>query len=151
MRRGWGIPARPPVEAHARLAGASLEVDKWGPAGHKRLDLERTEVGWNVDGMRRADVDGAEEPDLSITPFCDTFPIRRITAKEGQSLIVETCYVDTAAMTAARSRQRHYRLGPNRLRYVDLGLSAGFEADLQVDDRGLVLRYQHLFERVAPT
>jgi uncharacterized protein len=36
------------------------------------------------------------------------------------------------------------------LRYVDLGLSAGFEADLQVDDRGLVLRYQHLFERVTP-
>jgi hypothetical protein len=52
-------------------------------------------------------------------------------------------------MTVARSRQRYDRLGPNRLRYVDLGLSAGFEADLQVDDRGLVLRYQHLFERVA--
>ena len=37
-----------------------------------------------------------------------------------------------------------------RMRYVDLGLSRGFEADLVVDHAGLVLRYDHLFERVAP-
>ena len=39
---------------------------------------------------------------------------------------------------------------PDRVRYVDLGLSRGFEADLVVDHAGLVLRYEHLFERVAP-
>jgi uncharacterized protein len=50
----------------------------------------------------------------------------------------------------ARSRQRYDRHGPGRLRYVDLGLSRGFEADLAVDDTGLVVRYEHLFERVAP-
>ena len=53
-------------------------------------------------------------------------------------------------MTVARSRQRYDRLGPRRLRYVDLGLSTGFEADLLVDDHGLVIQYQHLFERLAP-
>ena len=37
-----------------------------------------------------------------------------------------------------------------QLRYVDLGLSRGFEADLVVDDAGLVLHYEHLFERIAP-
>jgi hypothetical protein len=31
-----------------------------------------------------------------------------------------------------------------------LGLSLGFEANLMVDDTGLVLRYEHLFERVTP-
>jgi hypothetical protein len=36
------------------------------------------------------------------------------------------------------------------LRCVDLGLSAGFEADLRVDERGPALRYQHLFERGPP-
>ena len=53
-------------------------------------------------------------------------------------------------MTVARSRQRYDRQEANRLRYVDLGLSAGFEADLEVDGRGLVIRYEHLFERVTP-
>ena len=128
----------------------SLDVERWGPAGRTRLSFERTDDGWSVDGMQRADLDGAEEPDLSVTPFCNTLPIRRTPAGVGTSLTLDTCFVDGAAMTVARSRQKYDRLGPDRLRYVALGLSAGFEADLQVDDRGLVLRYQHLFERVAP-
>jgi uncharacterized protein len=128
----------------------SLEVERWGVAGCARLRLERTDGGWSVDGVRRADLGGAEEPDLSITPFCNTFPIRRTPAGAGESLTLDTCFVDGAAMVVARSRQRYDRLGPDRLRYVDLGLSAGFEAELQVDERGLVLQYQHLFERVDP-
>jgi uncharacterized protein len=129
----------------------SLEVVRWGPAGHKRIKLERLDGGWSVDGARRPDLDGADEPDLSITPFCNTFPIRRTPRDAGASLTVDTCFVDGAAMTVARSRQRYERLGTTRFRYVDLGLSAGFEADLDVDDHGLVVRYQDLFERVTPT
>jgi uncharacterized protein len=128
----------------------SLDVERRGRAGHVHIGVERVDGGWKVDGVRRPDLDGAEEPDLSVTPFCNTFPIRRTPDDVGAGLTLDTCYVDGAAMTVARSRQRYDRLGPNRVRYVDLGLSAGFEADLEVDDRGLVLRYQHLFERVAP-
>ncbi|WP_334375886.1 putative glycolipid-binding domain-containing protein [Bradyrhizobium sp. AZCC 1719] len=129
----------------------SLDVVRWGgPGGHAHLTLERTDGGWCVNGQRRPDLDGAEEPDLSVTPFCNTFPIRRTPAGARQSLTLDTCFVDGAAMTIQRSRQRYDRLGPDRVRYVDLGVSAGFEAELEVDDRGLVLRYQHLFERVHP-
>lgn len=127
----------------------SLEVEKNAAAGPKRLKLERTGRGWDVDGIHRAELDGAAEADLSVTPFCNTFPIRRMFAEARQSLTLDTCYVDVASMTVARSRQRYDGLGPNRVRYVDLGLFAGFEAELTVDDRGLVLRYQHLFERVV--
>ncbi|WP_374469980.1 putative glycolipid-binding domain-containing protein [Phenylobacterium sp.] len=129
----------------------TLEVERWGAAGRQALRVERTRGGWLVDGARRPDLDGAEEPDLSITPFCNTFPIRRTPEAPGASVTLETCYVDAAVMAVARSRQRYDRLGARRLRYVDLGHSAGFEADLEVDDEGLVLRYEHLFERVAPT
>jgi hypothetical protein len=128
----------------------SLDVDRWGPAGHIHLTLERMDGGWRVNGQQRPDLDGAEEPDLSVTPFCNTFPIRRIPAGVRQSRTLDTCFVDGAAMTIQRSRQRYDRLGPDRVRYVDLGVSAGFEAELEVDNRGLVLRYQHLFERVTP-
>ena len=67
----------------------------------------------------------------------------------GAGLTLDTCFVDGVAMTVERSRQRYDRLDTNRLRFVDLGLSAGFEAELEVDDQGLVLRYEHLFERVT--
>jgi uncharacterized protein len=103
-----------------------------------------------VDGASRPDLDSAEEPDLSVTPFCNTFPIRRTPEAPGGSLTLDAAFIDGPALTVARSSQRYARQGPGRLRYVDLGLSRGFEADLVVDDAGLVLRCERLFERVAP-
>lgn len=128
----------------------SVVVERWGATGHGMVRLDRAGSGWSVDGILRPDLDGAEEPDLSVTPFCNTFPIRRIPHRAGASLSLDVAFIDGATLTVTRSRQRYDRQGPGRVRYVDLGLSRGFEADLLVDDAGLVLHYEHLFERVAP-
>lgn len=128
----------------------SVVVERWNAQGHGLLRLDRDGGGWRVDGALRPDLDGAEEPDLSITPFCNTLPIRRTSETPGQSTVLDTAYIDGPALTVARSSQRYDRQGPGRLRFVDLGLSMGFEADLVVDAEGLVLRYEHLFERVMP-
>jgi hypothetical protein len=127
----------------------SVTVERWSGDGRAELRLERAGAGWRVNGAPRPDLDGAEEPDLSVTPFCNTFPIRRAPVAAGHSLTIDTAFIDGPALTVARSRQRYDRQGPGRLRYVDLGLSRGFEADLVVDETGLVLRYEHLFERVS--
>ncbi len=129
----------------------SVMVERWNARGHGALRLERTAMGWLVDGSPRPDLDGAEEPDLSVTPFCNTFPIRRTPETVGKSLHLDTALIDGPSLTVARSSQRYDRQGPGRLRYVDLGLSRGFEANLLVDENGLVLRYEHLFERVVPS
>lgn len=129
----------------AQWRALSVGVERWNAGGHGRLVLERAGSGWRVDGQARPDLDGAEEPDLSVTPFCNTFPIRRTAER----LTLDTAFIDGPALTVARSRQRYERRGPRLLRYIDLGLSAGFEADLVVDDEGLVLCYEHLFERVS--
>jgi hypothetical protein len=128
----------------------SVSVERWGPQGHGVLQLERRGGGWSVDGVRRPDLDGAEEPDLSVTPFCNSFAILKVPQTAGASLTLDTAFIDGPALTVARSRQRYLRQGAGRLRYADLGLSGGFEADLLVDEAGLVLHYEHLFERVAP-
>lgn len=128
----------------------SVTVERWNAQGHGMLRVQRTGTGWRVDGVPRPDLEGAEEPDLSVTPFCNTFPIRRTPQRAGASLTLDTAFIDGAALSVARSRQRYERQGPGQLRYVDLGLSKGFEADLVVDADGLVLRYEHLFERLAP-
>ena len=125
-------------------------VECWNTRGHGVLHLERDGTGWRVDGAPRPDLEGADEPDLSVTPFCNTFPIRRTPLGVGDSLTLDTAFIDGPALTVQRSRQRYDRQGPNRLRYVDLGLSRGFEADLVVDETGLVLGYEHLFERLVP-
>ncbi|MFD2025538.1 putative glycolipid-binding domain-containing protein [Promicromonospora aerolata] len=136
----WSLDA----DWHARRV--EVEVRARHTAGVLRLD--RAGDGWLVDGVPRPDLDGAQEPDLSVTPFCNTFPIRRL--RGAASLTLDTAFIDGPALTVARSRQRYEPLAPGRVRYVDLGLSQGFEADLTVDDAGLVVRYEHLFERVDP-
>ncbi|HEY8381561.1 MAG TPA: putative glycolipid-binding domain-containing protein [Microvirga sp.] len=128
----------------------SVTVERWNSEGHAGVRLDRVGRGWHVNGISRPDLAGAEEPDLSVTPFCNIFPIRRTPEANGASLSLDTAYIDGASLTVARSSQRYDRQGPGQVRYVDLGLSLGFEADLRVDDLGLVLRYEHLFERVAP-
>jgi hypothetical protein len=128
----------------------SVTVERWNSQGHGVLRLERAGTGWQVDGAPRPDLEGAEEPDLSVTPFCNTFPIRRMPETAVTSLTLDTAFIDGPALTVGRSSQRYDRQGPERLRYVDLGLSRGFEADLAVDDAGLVLSYEHLFDRVVP-
>jgi hypothetical protein len=126
----------------------AVTVERWNAQGHGVLRLERAGTGWLVDGAARPDLDGADEPDLSVTPFCNSFPIRRTPAAAGDSLTLDTAFIDGPALTVQRSSQRYDRQGPGRVRYVDLGLSKGFTADLVVDEHGLVLRYEHLFERV---
>lgn len=134
----------------ARWRAQSVVVERWDAQGHGTLHVERAGSGWRVNDIARPDLDGVDEPDLSVTPFCNTFPIRRLPHGDGASLTLDTAFIDGPALTVARSRQRYERLGANRVRYVDLGLSRGFEAELVVDESGLVLTYQHLFERVLP-
>src|SRR5215204_4786809 len=49
----------------------SLRIERRDVNGHQTLTLERDGNGWRVDGKLRPDLDGAAEPDLSVTPFCN--------------------------------------------------------------------------------
>lgn len=127
----------------------SLRIARHDASGRRTLSLERDGGFWLVDCKRRPDLDGADDPDLSVTPFCNTLVIRRVRSFKGASLTVETVYVDGDDLSVTRSRQRYDRMGPGWVRYIDQGVAAGFEADLQVDEEGLVIHYENLFERVG--
>jgi hypothetical protein len=125
-----------------------LSIERIDGVGRRQLLLEREGGGWRVNGERRADLDGAIEPDVSITPFCNTLVIRKLLATDDVSLTVDAAYVDGDDLSVKPSRQRYERRTSHRVRYIDLGVAAGFEADLDIDDVGLVKRYEQLFERV---
>lgn len=127
----------------------SVEIERWNEHGREELRLVRVgDKRWEVNHAARPDLDGAEDPDLSVTPFCNTFPIRRVPHALGESLTLDTAFIDGETLTVTRSSQRYERQGTVRLRFVDLGLFAGFTADLTVDGDGLVTTYEGLFDRV---
>lgn len=127
----------------------SVEIQRWNAHGLNRLRLDRVGGNWTIDGVLRPDLEGAGEPDLSATPFCNTFPINKVPYETGANLTIDTVFVDGASLLVKRSRQRYERLGSNRMRYLDLGLYKGFEAEITVDEQGLVESYEGLFERVV--
>jgi hypothetical protein len=128
---------------------SSLSIRRWDESGERVLTLERDGEGWRVNRERRPDLDGAVEPDLSVTPFCNTLVMRKVPRTPAASLTVDTAWVNGDDLTVHRSSQRYDYQGPGRFRYIDLGVSAGFEADLRVDEDGLIEHYEHLFERVT--
>lgn len=128
----------------------SVSIERWNSDGHAVLRLDRQGDIWRVNGEPRADLEGADEADLSVTPFCNSFGVRKTPSWPGASLALDIAYIDGATLEVSRSRQRYDRKGYDRLRYVDLGLALGFEAELLVDQEGLVLHYEGLFELVEP-
>jgi hypothetical protein len=119
-----------------------LAVTAGGEA--RRRSIARPEPGrWLVDGAARPDLDGCDEVDLSVTPFCNGIAIRRFGAAT-----LRTVYVDFPAMEPQPSLQRYEALGDRRWRYVDLGAAKGFVAELLLDGDGFVAHYEGLFEAI---
>lgn len=126
----------------------SCIVEKQDGNGLTSLVIERRDDGWSVNRSVRADLEGAAEPDLSITPFCNSFPIRQMMASECADFTLDTVFIDAAKMTVGRSRQNYRRSGRDHFHYLDLGFANGFEAQIEVDRLGLVNSYEGLFERI---
>src|SRR4051794_8736136 len=111
----------------------------------RSLLIERSgDANWLVDGVERPDLDGCEEVDLSVTPFCNTLALKRL-AGAGE---LTTLYVSFPQLKLQPSRQRYERLSTRSFVYTDLGAAEGFEAKLEVDANGIVTHYEDLFEHL---
>jgi hypothetical protein len=96
-------------------------------------------------------LEGCIDVDISVTPFSNTLPIRRIALEPRESVDVSVVYVAVPEMRVEVAQQRYTCLDPvtedgGRYRYESL--SSGFTAELPVDSDGLVVDYPQLFERV---
>ena len=90
---------------------------------------------------------GAIDIDISITPFTNTLPIRRLRLQAGQSEDILAVYVQLPGLTVTTDRQRYTCLEPNR-RYRYESLDSDFTREIEVDGHGLVVTYPGLFRRV---
>ena len=118
-------------------------------AGGETLLLESDGEGhWRVGGRPAPELDGALEPDISITPFTNTFPVRRLQLARGESAEIRTAYVDVPSLAVSADPQRYTCLQEGRL-YLYESLDSDFRREVSFGPDGFVTTYPGLFRRLA--
>jgi len=129
-------------DAAWRVRHARVEV-----AGGGVLELFADGQGaWRgVDGAPIEELAGCIDIDLTASCFTNTLPIRRLGNALDERQAIDVAYVRIPELTVEKAGQAYSRLGANRYRYE--GVANGFQAELEVDEDGLVVRYPGLFRR----
>ncbi len=128
----------------------------------RRLEVRRLRDGpgllFESDGMGGwTDGSGAELPelagcidvDITVTPFTNTLPIRRLGWRAGQARDLLMVYVLVPEMTIQPARQRYTCLERGADGSVFRYESGTFRRDLRIDPDGLVMDYPGFWRRIA--
>ncbi len=102
-------------------------------------------------GVPLSALDGCIDVDISVTPFTNTLPIRRVSLHPGQSVDLLVAYLSVPEMEVRSAPQRYTCLEGNAAGglYRYESLTSGFTRDLRIDAQGLVIDYPGLWKRVG--
>ena len=104
----------------------------------RTLALERTAKGaWTVNGVAARALKGCTDVDLGCSPSTNTLPVRRLNLAVGASQTIQAAWVVFPELSVTKAAQTYTRLDEFTYRYA----SGTFEAELSVDDDGLVTVY----------
>jgi uncharacterized protein len=110
---------------------------------------------WTTEhGETIALLQGCLDVDISLTPFTNTLPIRRLALQPASQATIMMAYIAVPQMRVEVTQQRYtcLEVTPSGGRYRFESLKHGassFMAELPVDQDGLVLDYPGLFRRTG--
>jgi uncharacterized protein len=154
--RGWRVrgtvlthEAKQPVELRYAVtvdsAWATTDVEVLvALAGGDPRELE--ELGGLWSGAERPpEYSDCVDVDLSFTPATNTLPIRRLGLDIGEEAEIHVAWLAWPELSVQRVVQRYTRVAKDRYRYTH----DEFEAELTVDQQGLVREYEGLWRAIA--
>lgn len=97
-------------------------------------------------------LDGCIDVDITLTPFTNTLPIRRLALQPGASAEIAVVYIILPDLHFQLAQQRYTCLSASNEggRYRYEGLDSGYTTELEVDAAGLVKDYPDIFRRIWP-
>lgn len=114
----------------------------------KKVRLTNREDKWyDGDGTHLPAFDGTEYIDLTLSPFTNTLPIRRLPFVADKRRKIDVIYIDLPNFSLRKVQQYYSKLSNYTYRYQDVEVE-NFVANITVDDDLLVTDYQGLFKRV---
>jgi uncharacterized protein len=143
---GTPLDVRYLVEAGPDGRTRRVELALDGGAVRRVLLADGAGRWWWEGGPELAEVAGALDVDLTVTPATNTLPIRRLAGLEvGAAADLRMAWVQVPELSVIPSAQRYERLAADRWRFS----TGDFTAELVVDPEGLVLDYGGLFRTLA--
>lgn len=127
------------LEVETRVIGSDTKV-------HLRRDAQ-TGNWFNENNEELPELAGAIDVDLSITPFTNTLPIRRLALENGQSADITVAYITMPEATVIADPQRYTRVSKNIYRFESV--DTDFQREIEVDTDGLVHEYPGWFARIV--
>ena len=144
-----------PLEVRYRI---ECDAD-WGTRTvsiEQRFGLQQSSLSLAVDtgaswkDQRGGPIDslaGCVDVDLELTPITNSLPVNRLNLAVGQVAEIAVAWIRFPSLEIVRARQSYERLSDRTYRYRSLG--SGFTADIDIDEIGLTVRYEGIWERVA--
>lgn len=125
----------------------------------KSFDEKGQTIGLTSDGLGNwtdesgtviSEFAGCLDVDISVTPFTNTLPIRRLNLNHGESSELKVVYVAAPEMQLSVEHQRYTFVEQNGAasKYKFESLDGEFTAIISVDEDGIVEDYPNLFKRV---
>lgn len=102
---------------------------------------------WLLDGRPAPQFDQCIDIDIPLTPFTNTLPINRLQLSEKEEQQIQVIYIDLLQQQITPVKQKYIRLSATTYHYENI--PNDFEADIEVDELGLVVDYPQLFVRTA--
>ena len=135
-----GVPVRIEYRVFADGAGLTTAAHVRDLRGFetRTIALERDPraTGPSTGSITRG-LKGCTDVDLGCSPSTNTLPIRRLRLAVGKAHTIQAAWVRFPELVAVKSAQTYTRLDEFTYRYS----SGDFEAELTVDDDGLVTAY----------
>jgi hypothetical protein len=101
---------------------------------------------WTLDGAPQPGLERLVDLDLGFTPATNLVQLRRIALGIGDAADVEVAWMDAESVSLTALAQRYERRTERTYGYASP--SAGYEAELEVDEAGFVRVYPGLWEAV---
>jgi uncharacterized protein len=102
---------------------------------------------WLMHGKEVKQFKGCMDVDIPLTPFTNTLPINRLGLEPGAGQQIGVIYIDILGGQIRAVNQKYLRRSDKIYHYENV--PNDFEANIEVDDLGLVVDYPALFVRSA--
>lgn len=140
------ITYRVECDSQWRTRHAEVLQEQVGKISGLTLDVDANQH-WQENQKPLLFADGLFDVDFEISPTTNTLPIHRLNLKVGESVESTAVWVRFPSLKLERLKQRYTRIGDGCYRYE--APEFGFQAQLEVDEAGLIAKYGDLWMRIA--